>query len=103
MSANSLPAAAALHGFLTQHTELQAFPISWVLSGRDGVGGGLPAHDPDIRRVAKLFAAALGVEVTGSVFDLRENERVLGRFVHGQVGGVEIFFGAYASVEDGDL
>lgn len=99
MSTNSLPAAAALHAFLTQHPELCTFPISWMVSGTDGVSGGLPHKDPATRQVAELVAVALGGEVTGGEFDLKGYGRVLGRFVRGQVGGVTFFFGGYAELE----
>ncbi|MGW4691994.1 hypothetical protein ACWEO1_06400 [Kitasatospora cineracea] len=99
MSVNSLPAAAALHIFLAQHPELWTFPISWTVTGQDGINCGLPHRDPDIPRVAELIAGALGVEVTGREFDLKEHGRVLGRYVRGQVGGVEFFFGGYAELE----
>lgn len=99
MSVNSLPAAAALHIFLAQHPELWTFPISWTVTGQDGINCGLPHRDPDIRRVASLLADALGTEVSGLEYDLPEHGRVQARYVRGLIGGVEIFFGGYAELE----
>lgn len=99
MSTNSLPAAAALHVFLAQNPELWQFPISWTITAQDGINCGMPHRDPDVRRVAGLIAEALGVEVSGLEYDLPERGRVQARYVRGQVGGVELFFGGYAELE----